>query len=77
MGYAIKYTRKNNEILKDGHTMFKNDIVKELNRLSFLEFCDKSNSCVVSGCGKYSTKSYMNCRNLKMIEKFNCKKYRF
>tara|TARA_R110000772_G_scaffold264992_1_gene386018 strand:+ start:767 stop:1105 length:339 start_codon:yes stop_codon:yes gene_type:complete len=33
----IEYKVKNNEILKDGHTMFKLDIARELNRKAFIE----------------------------------------
>jgi hypothetical protein len=36
MGFA-KYTNDNGIIKKDGHTMFSDDIAKELNRKSFLE----------------------------------------
>lgn len=32
-----KYTLKGNDILKDGHTMFPQDIVTDLNRKSYLE----------------------------------------
>lgn len=33
----IEYKLKNDNVLKDGHTMFKKDIVKELNRKAYLE----------------------------------------
>ena len=33
----IKYTVKNNNILKDGHTMFLEDVARELNRKEYLE----------------------------------------
>ena len=33
----IKYKFKNGEVLKDGHTMFPQDIVKDLNRKAYLE----------------------------------------
>ncbi len=40
----IKYTlSKNDEVLKDGHTMFPFDIVSELNRKAFLEAERKNN----------------------------------
>lgn len=32
-----KYKLKNGNILKDGHTMFLQDVVKDLNRKSYLE----------------------------------------
>ena len=34
---AEKYELKEGDITKDGHTMFKDDIVADLNRKSFLE----------------------------------------
>jgi len=33
----VKYDLKNGEILKDGHTMFLQDVVKDLNRKAYLE----------------------------------------
>jgi polyhydroxyalkanoate synthesis regulator phasin len=33
----VKYKLKSNNILKDGHTMFLNDVVKDLKRKSYLE----------------------------------------
>ena len=33
----VKYELKNGEILKDGHTMFQQDIVKDLNRKAYLD----------------------------------------
>ena len=33
----IKYTKKRDKILKDGHTMLSQDIVNDLNRKSYLE----------------------------------------
>ena len=35
--HFAKYKDASRGILKDGHTMFSSDIVKELNRKSFLE----------------------------------------
>ena len=32
-----KYTAKNVEVLKDGHTMMQMDIISDLNRKSYLE----------------------------------------
>jgi len=37
----MKYKLKNGNILKDGHTMFLEDVVKDLNRKAYLE----ENSC--------------------------------
>ena len=33
----VKYELKKGDILKDGHTMFLQDVVKDLNRGAFLE----------------------------------------
>ena len=33
----VKYKLKNGNVLKDGHTMFMQDVVKDLNRKAFLE----------------------------------------
>lgn len=33
----VKYKLKGSEVLKDGHTMFQKDIVKDLNRKAYLE----------------------------------------
>ena len=33
----IEYKLKNDNVLKDGHTMFNYDVVKDLNRKSYLE----------------------------------------
>jgi len=33
----VLYELKNGDIIKDGHTMFMEDVVKDLNRKSYLE----------------------------------------
>ena len=50
--YAEYTKAKSNEILKDGHKMFPRDIVKDLNRKSYLEKENKQQKETIEGLEK-------------------------